>query len=99
MSQTTPATPAAPAVPVFAPPVYEWAAGDAQEAEAALTAARELIDAHLSSLHPAAGFRPSVRRGTPLSLVIRLDLTRVVEAITQAREVGDGTSDAAPSVL
>ncbi|MEV6421744.1 hypothetical protein [Streptomyces sp. NPDC051662] len=76
------------------PPLYQWSATTAQEAETFLTAARSLIDAHLMTLVPGHAYvRNETRRETPVTLRISLDLGPVIAAINEA---GQRDEQAAP---
>jgi hypothetical protein len=70
---------------MFDPPRYEWTAETAAEADAALGAARDLIDAHINTLAPVSGNGESARarRETPVRLLISLDLTGAVDRINR----------------
>ncbi|MCX4784028.1 hypothetical protein [Streptomyces sp. NBC_01264] len=67
------------------PPLYQWNATTAQEAETSLKAARSLIDAHLMTLAPGSAYiTHETRCETPLTLRISLDLGPVIAAINAA---------------
>ncbi|MFI1530845.1 hypothetical protein [Streptomyces griseus] len=84
----------------ISPPLYEWSARTAQEAETSLEAARHLIDAHLKTLVPGDAFiKSDTRRTSPLVLRISLNLGPMVEAINESRRLNEqfDTGDTAPT--
>ncbi|GAA1111715.1 hypothetical protein [Streptomyces javensis] len=71
------------------PPRYNWTASTAWEALTVLDAAKKLVEAHLMTLEPDAGYpRAGLLRETSLELNLQLDLTDVVRAINDHREPG-----------
>jgi hypothetical protein len=72
------------------PPVYDWIATTAMEAEISLEAVKNLIDAHLKTLVPSDPFiKADTRRNTPIKLTISLDLGPVIGAINEARQLNE----------
>lgn len=74
----------------FNPPRYTWTASTVQEAKAILNAARDLVDAHMSTLVPGdVGDRWDAEKGAPTALSISLDLSGLVEQINTRRTIAD----------
>ncbi|MER0443057.1 hypothetical protein ABR738_00450 [Streptomyces sp. Edi4] len=72
------------------PPVYEWSATTAQEAETSLEAATNLIDAHLKTLVPGDAYiKSDTRRNALVGLRISLDLGPLLLAINESRVLND----------
>jgi hypothetical protein len=80
----------------FNPPKYTWNAITAHEAYLALDAARDLIDAHLSSFTGERLQRVSAAKSAPVAMRLELDLTDLVGLIGQPAPVGDDSDDDAP---
>lgn len=71
-------------------PKYEFTASNAQEAENLLNAASKLLDAHLLALAPNDSMiRAELRRRTPVSMTITLDLGDIARTISEVAALNE----------
>ncbi|WP_030888271.1 hypothetical protein [Streptomyces sp. NRRL S-1868] len=72
----------------FHPPHYTWTASNAKEAENILSAALDLLDAHLKTLMPNGAMeRQDAKRTAPVALTVSMDLTGFLEQINTKRAI------------
>ncbi|WP_149563188.1 hypothetical protein [Streptomyces cacaoi] len=72
----------------FNPPHYTWTASNAKEAENILSAARDLLDAHLKTLVPNDAMeRHDAQRTAPVALTVSMNLSGLLEQINTKRTI------------
>lgn len=80
----------------FNPPAYTWNAITAEGAYLALDAARDLIDAHLSTFAGERIPRTSTVKAAPVGLRLELDLTDLAGLIGRPDTADDDGDDTPP---